>query len=208
MHLSKKNNGRKRKGSRKKNRGGSVIRTITPPEEAATISPEEVILVGYMVSKVNVVENEKLHYGRYTPIYMESNITLISFMRTIDNDLLPYTTNSDVIIHIEALYKLPNVRNIYMLDMLMTFYSWAKGVRSGVGLVFKHNGHIVASSREFNYTSNPGGVYKLLLGDPRQGGATIQSAYKQQLLNLVTEFPDLFDGSNMLSPFREISDDQ
>ena len=142
----------------------------------------EAVLVGYIAR----YEKGGLQYNHTTmsPIYLGKHIPQQNFVSSLLRDNF-----SDVIINIESLYKLPNVRNIDIQEFISYFHkNHNNGTRA---IIVKHNGQVVLTSRELrNYSPdhvmlNSRLIYYL-------EGSAIYFKFKKQILDLLVVYPDLF----------------
>ena len=125
-----------------------------------------------------------VQYYMMSPIYANKHMSQEDLLMLLMRDNI-----SDVIINIESLYKLPNVRNIdiYYFIHNMAHINNTSGTRA---IIVKHNGQVVLNSRELNYSPDhvmarlgPIHLFKM---------STIYFKFKKQILDLLVVYPDLF----------------
>ncbi len=145
----------------------------------------DAVLVGYTACyNQNALQYNQgvLQYNMMSPIYVDKHMQQ-DFVSTIIRDSF-----SDVIINIESLYKLPNVRNIDIQDFIGYFHKNSSGNKRAV--IVKHNGQVVLTSRELNYS--PDHVMSRLKPIYFLEMSTIYFKFKKQILDLLVVYPDLF----------------
>ena len=143
---------------------------------------ENIILIGYTTKSDTEYKKDKCLYNSYIPIYFDKNIGIYELYNTImrvccvsysDISLL-----ADIIINIETLYKMPNIRNF---DLYSLIYRFVPGINH---IIFKYHGNIILSSRNFN-SDRP-----LFVASGYH--PFIDKKYKRQILNMFDMHPDLF----------------
>ena len=152
---------------------------ISEKEKNNISEKENIILIGYKSKSTTEFKNS------YIPIYFDKNIHCDELHYNImidsrvgcgDNSLL-----ADIIINIETLYKMPNIRNLDLYSLMCRF------VPGLIHIIFKYHGNIILSSRNFN-SDRP-----LFVGNHGySGGGCIDKKYKRQILNMFDMHPDLF----------------
>lgn len=138
---------------------------------------------GYNINHRCYTQQGVLQYHTMVPIYANKHMMQTDFIALIT--CVP--VHFDVIINIEALHKLPNVRNIDIQEFIHSFHSNSNIKRA---IIVKHNGQVVLTSREFNYSpdyvSSGGPAIHLF------SMATMYFKFKKQILDLLVVYPDLF----------------
>jgi hypothetical protein len=138
---------------------------------------------GYNINHRCYTQQGVLQYHTMVPIYANKHMMQTDFIALITCGPVHF----DVIINIEALHKLPNVRNIDIQEFIHSFHSNSNIKRA---IIVKHNGQVVLTSREFNYSpdyvSSGGPAIHLF------SMATMYFKFKKQILDLLVVYPDLF----------------
>jgi len=145
----------------------------------------DAVLIGYNAgyNKYCYTQQGVLQYHTMVPIYANKHVMQRDFMA----HMIGGPSHFDIIINIEALHKLPNVRNIDIQEFIHTFHSNSNSKRA---IIVKHNGQVVLTSREFNYS--PDYVSSNLPAIHLFSMATMHFKFKKQILDLLVVYPDLF----------------
>ena len=152
---------------------------ISEKEKNNISEKENIILIGYKSKSTTEFKNS------YIPIYFDKNIHCDELHNNIMHDSRvgcgDISLLADIIINIETLYKMPNMRNFDLYNLISRF------VPGHNDIIFKYHGNIILSSRNFN-SDRP----LLVANNSFSGGGYIDKKYKRQILNMFDMHPDLF----------------